>query len=166
MSVYRGAVAVTAATLLLGLGGLAPAEAAGMFTRIDSAEGGTILTVTVIDVRPDTGRNAVVGAVGMGCEGGGAVLDVSFRDVAAVVPVAAPPVLSVGEGPLPLGAWAATEDGWRLSGEEAAATLAQLHSTVRLAIDPPEGAVGAFPIHLAFAFLGPAMDEMRQRCGL
>jgi hypothetical protein len=158
-------IAVTAATLLLGFAGMAPAQAAGMFTRLDSGDAGTVLTVTVIDVRPDTGRNAVVGAVGMGCAGGTAILDVSFRDVATPVPVASPPVLALGDAPLALTAWTATDDGWRLSGEEAAATLAQLHSTARLIISPPEGAAGAFPIPLAFAFLAPAMDEMRQRCG-
>jgi hypothetical protein len=166
MIANRRKSAVTAATLLLGLAAAAPADAAGMFTRIDSDAGGTILSVSVIDIRPDTGRNAVVGAVGMGCADGGAVLDVSFRDVAAVVPVASPPVLTIGDAPLALTAWTRTAGGWRLSGEEAAATLAQLHSTVRLIISPPEGATGAFPIPLAFAFLTPAMDEMRQRCGL
>jgi hypothetical protein len=165
MIAYRRMGAVTAATLLLGLAGTAPAEAAGMFTRLDSSDAATILTVTVIDIRPDTGRNAVVGAVGMGCVDGGAVLDVSFRDVATPVAVASPPVLALGDAPLALTAWTATADGWRLSGEEAAATLAQLHTTARLVISPPEGATGAFPIPLAFAFLAPAMDEMRQRCG-
>lgn len=166
MFVNRRAGVLGAAMVLAALAPAVPAAAAGMFTRIDSGDSGTILTVTVIDVRPDTGRNAVVGAVGMGCDGGSAVFDVSFRDVAAIVPVAAPPVLTVGDAMLPASGWTPTEQGWRLAGAEAAAMLAQLHSTVRLVIAPPEGAQGAFPVTLAFAFLTPAMDEMRRRCGL